>query len=166
MKKVLFAFAMLFGVSLAANAQVTEQQQDTTGISRQSDQSDQYRTDDQRTDDQMDQTQQDPTLQDDQMNQGNQNQSRTQDQGRDQDRGEEISIAQLPATVSEKLQSQDYVGWTVEKAHRKQKDGETVYAVELRQGNETKKVKFDAQGNEMDDKDKKDKKSNDRNRDY
>lgn len=159
MKKVLFAFAMLFGVSLAANAQVTEQQQDTTGISRQSDQ---YRTDDQRTDDQMDQTQQDPTLQNDQMNQSD----RTQNRDQDQDRGEEISIAQLPATVSEKLQSQDYVGWTVEKAHRKQKDGETVYAVELRQGNETKKVKFDAQGNEMDDKDKKDKKSNDRNRDY
>lgn len=72
----------------------------------------------------------------------------------DQDQGEEISIAQLPAAVSEKLQSQDYVGWTVEKAKRKQKDGETIYAVELRQGNETKKVKFDAQGNEMDDKNK------------
>ncbi len=122
---------MLFGVSLTAFAQ------DTTGVS------DQYRTDDQM--EQQDPTQQDPTQQDptqqDPMNQ-------------DQDQGEEISIAQLPAAVSEKLQSQDYVGWTVEKAKRKQKDGETIYAVELRQGNETKKVKFDAQGNEMDDKNK------------
>ncbi len=126
MKKLLFALTMLFGVSLAASAQVTEEQ-DTTGISRQSDQ---YRTDDQQ--------QQDP------MNQ------------QDQDQGEEISVAQLPAAVTEKLQSQDYVGWTVESVKRKQKDGETIYAVELRQGNETKKVKFDAEGNEMDDKKNKD----------
>lgn len=72
----------------------------------------------------------------------------------DQDR-QRISVSQLPDQVSSKLESQDYSGWTVDGAYSKQDDEKgQIYIIELRQGNETKKVKFDAQGNEIDKKDK------------
>ena len=75
----------------------------------------------------------------------------------DDDMGkEEISVAQLPAPVRDHLQSQDYTGWAVAKAYRKQKDDETIYAVELKSGDEIKKLKFDAQGNLLKEKEKKD----------
>lgn len=58
-----------------------------------------------------------------------------------------ISATELPAPIQEKLRGQDYSGWMVSKAFKKDKDGKTVYAVEMKNGNDTKKVKFDAQGN-------------------
>jgi hypothetical protein len=115
MKKLLFAFTLLFGAAVAVNAQ------DTTSTTTQ-DQSEQYRSDDM---------------------------SQNQD-----DDSQEISVAELPAAVQDKLQSQDYTGWAVEKAMTKEKDGQTVYAVKLKQGNETKKIKFDAMGNVLEEKDK------------
>jgi hypothetical protein len=93
----------------------------------------------------QDQTQTDQYRQDD-MN---------QDQDDDKDK-KEISVSQLPPAVSAQLQTQDYSGWTVSKAWKKEKDGETKYAVELKNGDEIKKVKFDAQGNVLKEKEKKD----------
>jgi hypothetical protein len=115
MKKVLFAFALLFGAAAAVNAQDTTQVQDQ-------EQSTQYND---------------------------------QDQERDKDMTP-IATSELPAAVRTSLESQDYSGWTVSNAFKKDKDGQTVYAVELKNGAETKKVKFDAQGNKLKEKDKKD----------
>jgi hypothetical protein len=67
---------------------------------------------------------------------------------------EAIASTELPSIVTEQLQSQDYVGWTVGQAYRKEKDGKTVYAVELMKGDEKKMVKFDAQGNKIKEKKK------------
>lgn len=71
----------------------------------------------------------------------------------DQD-GQAIAASELPASVQSALQGQDYSGWTVGNAMKKEKDGKTFYAVELSNGSETKKVKFDADGNIVDEKDK------------
>jgi hypothetical protein len=72
----------------------------------------------------------------------------TQDQERDDYADKDvIAASELPAMVREQLQSQDYRGWTVNKAWRKMKDGQTMYAVELTSGDDKKKIKFDAQGN-------------------
>jgi uncharacterized membrane protein YkoI len=79
-----------------------------------------------------------------------QDQYRTQD---DQDK-EVIATSELPAKVREQIQGQDYSGWTVSQAYRKQKDGKTVYAVELVNGAEKKMVKFDAEGNKLKEKKK------------
>ena len=65
-----------------------------------------------------------------------------------------IAATDLPAPIQDKLKSTDYSGWTVSKAFRKMKDGQTLYAVELKNGTDTKKVKFDAQGNVLKEKDK------------
>ena len=67
---------------------------------------------------------------------------------------EMISASELPSSVSQQLQGQDYSGWTVGNAYKKEKDGETFYAVEMKSGDETKMVKFDAQGNKVKEKDK------------
>lgn len=150
MKKLMFALTMMLGTAVAVQAQET---QDTTST----DQSSQYRTDDQSIQDQP--VTEDPTLQDQPtQDQPTQDESyRTDDMSQeDQDKGQEISVAELPAAVSTQLQSSDYTGWTVTKAHKKMKDGQTVYAVEMSQGSETKKVKFDEQGNVLKEKDKKD----------
>ena len=64
----------------------------------------------------------------------------------DQD-GQAIAASELPASIQSALQGQDYSGWTVGNAMKKEKDGKTFYAVELSNGSETKKVKFDADGN-------------------
>jgi uncharacterized membrane protein YkoI len=83
--------------------------------------------------------------------------SQTQYQDQDQDRDDKdvIAVSELPTNIREQLQTQDYRGWTISKAWRKMKDGETVYAVELTSGNDKKKVKFDSQGNVLKEKDKK-----------
>lgn len=65
-----------------------------------------------------------------------------------------IAVADLPSIIQEQLKSQDYASWTVGNAYRKEKDGKTVYAVELTSGSETKMVKFDEQGNKLKEKDK------------
>lgn len=67
---------------------------------------------------------------------------------------ESIPTAELPSIVTEQLQSQDYTGWSVGQAYRKEKDGKTIYAVELMKGDEKKMVKFDAQGNKIKEKKK------------
>lgn len=77
-------------------------------------------------------------------------------QPQDQDK-QEIATSELPANIQASLQGQDYSGWTVSKAFKKEKDGATVYTVELAQGTEKKMVSFDAEGNMMKDGEKKDK---------
>ena len=65
-----------------------------------------------------------------------------------------IAATDLPAAITASLQGQDYSGWTVANAFKKEKDGKTVYKVELKNGAETKTVKFDADGNKLKGKDK------------
>lgn len=65
----------------------------------------------------------------------------------DEDLGQPIASSELPASIQTALQGQDYTGWTVGNAYKKDKDGKTFYAVEMKKGEETKKVKFDADGN-------------------
>jgi hypothetical protein len=68
----------------------------------------------------------------------------------DQDRGQQISVSELPDGVTAQLESQDYSGWTVGNAYKKTDDSQReLYVVELRQGTETKKVKFDSDGNKI-----------------
>jgi hypothetical protein len=67
---------------------------------------------------------------------------------------EVIATSDLPKTVQDQIQGQDYSGWTVSKAYRKTKEGKTMYAVELVQGSDKKIVKFDAQGNKLKEKNK------------
>ena len=84
-----------------------------------------------------------------------QSQSPTETMDQDQDR-QQISITELPDGVTAQLESQDYTGWTVGNAYKKtDEDQNEIYIVEMRQGTETKKVKFDKDGNKLDkDKDK------------
>jgi hypothetical protein len=72
----------------------------------------------------------------------------TEVQGDDQDKdkGQAIAASELPAPVQTALQGQDYTGWTVANASKKEKDGKTTYIVELKNGSEMKTVKFDADG--------------------
>jgi uncharacterized membrane protein YkoI len=63
-----------------------------------------------------------------------------------------ISATELPAPIQEKLKGQDYSGWMISKAFKKEKDGKTLYAVEIKNGSETKTIKFDADGNVLKDK--------------
>ena len=72
----------------------------------------------------------------------------------DQDMGQPVASSELPASIQTALQGQDYTGWTVGNAYKKDKDGKTFYAVELTKGSETKKVKFDADGNAVKEEDK------------
>lgn len=156
---------MIFGVATVVSAQ------DTTSTSTQ--QSDQYRTDDSNTqqdttsttspqDDQYrtndSDTEQDTTSTAQQSDQYRTSESSTTSQPADstyagEGEAEMISTVDLPATVREQLTSEDYSGWTVSQAHRKVKDGVTYYKVELVNGDEKKKVKFDSQGNVLKEKD-------------
>jgi len=74
-------------------------------------------------------------------------QTPTQEPKSDYSDKDAISATELPAPIQEKLKGQDYSGWMVSKAFKKEKDGKIMYAVELKNGSETKKVKFDADGN-------------------
>lgn len=65
-----------------------------------------------------------------------------------------VAAADLPAPVTAALQGQDYSGWTVANATKKEKDGKTIYKVELTKGSEKKTVKMDAEGNMVKGKDK------------
>ncbi|WP_276365440.1 hypothetical protein [Chryseolinea sp. H1M3-3] len=82
-----------------------------------------------------------------------QTQSSSAVQSDDQDK-QAIATSELPASIQASLQGQDYSGWTVANAHKKEKDGKTMYSVELTKGSETKMVKFDADGNVVKEKDK------------
>jgi hypothetical protein len=66
-----------------------------------------------------------------------------------------VTEGDLPSQVQAALQSADYKDWTVSKAYKKMKDGQPMYAVELENGSEKKKVKFDAQGKVVKEKGKK-----------
>jgi hypothetical protein len=65
-----------------------------------------------------------------------------------------VAASDLPAAITASLEGQDYSGWTVGNAYKKEKDGKTIYKVELTKGGETKTVKFDAEGNKLKGKDK------------
>jgi hypothetical protein len=87
----------------------------------------------------------------------------TQATEQEQDRVQ-VQIGELPAPIKTSLESQDYSGWTVSSAFRtSQTDAsdETksmeVYVVELKNGAETKTVKFDKDGKKIED-EKKDQK--------
>ncbi len=66
-----------------------------------------------------------------------------------------VSASELPATVQDKLKAPEFAGWNLTNAYKKERDGKTWYAVELRNANETKIVKFDDQGNQVKEKMKK-----------
>ncbi len=87
--------------------------------------------------------------------QGTESQSQYQDTDK-YDQKDVVPTSELPQKVQEQLQSQDYTGWTVSNAYRKEKEGKTMYAVEMRNGSEKKMVKFDADGNKLKEKSKDD----------
>lgn len=97
---------------------------------------------------------------DDQMSSDQSGVSQDQEQ-----EGEKIEVSELPAAVQTKLQSTDYQGWVVTSARKKmwsdpdnaQATSKEVYVIEAKNGSETKKLKFDKDGNEIEhDKHKKD----------
>jgi hypothetical protein len=67
---------------------------------------------------------------------------------------QQIAISELPEPIRGSLTREDYIGWTVGNAFKKEKGGKIVYSVELNKGSETKEVRFDAEGNKLKDKDK------------
>jgi hypothetical protein len=80
-------------------------------------------------------------------------QSQTQSMQDQDQKGQQISASELPEEVTAKLESQDYSGWTVGNAYKKSDasmNNMEVYVVELKKGTETKKVKFDKDGNKLD----------------
>src|SRR5687768_9631974 len=58
---------------------------------------------------------------------------------------QQIAISELPEAIRGSLTREDYIGWTVGNAFKKEKGGKIVYSVELNKGSETKEVKFDAE---------------------
>lgn len=87
----------------------------------------------------------------------------SQDQQREQ-----IQVSDLPDPVKRAIESQDYQGWTVAAAYKSTmtdsgvqgenaaKAGQEVYILDLRNGAETKTVKFDKDGNKLDNEEQKD----------
>lgn len=73
-----------------------------------------------------------------------------------QDNREKIEISQLPQPVRTALESKDYATWTVSSAYRStqtESSDETksmeVYVVEMKNGADTQIVKFDKDGNKV-----------------
>jgi hypothetical protein len=64
----------------------------------------------------------------------------------------QIAISELPETIRASLTRQDYIGWAVGNAFKKEKGGKTVYSVEMKKGSETRILKFDADGKKLNDK--------------
>jgi hypothetical protein len=139
MKKVMFALCFMFGGIVAVSAQET---QDTT--------SNQYRTETQ-----------------------SQSPQDAQGQNQDQDR-ERIQSTELPDVVKRSLEGQEYRGWLINGAYKAKAtsdqpsaddpstdvnrqdennaigaQGEEIYIVELKNGAQTKTVRFDSEGNEI-----------------
>ena len=153
MKKLLFAICMLFGVAVAAHAQDTTstQNEPSTDYRTQEDPNDEATQDQPAQDDQM--TQDQPT-QDDQetgVSQDPTTQDTDTDAAREAD-AEPLAVSELPAMIRQSLESQEYSGWTATEAHKKEKDGKVFYKVKMQNGAETKKVKFDEQGNKLEEK--------------
>ena len=152
MKKVMFALCLMFGGIVVVSAQDT---QDTT--------SNQYRTETQS------QYPQDSLSQSPDMNQ---DQSQSQGMMGQQDR-ERIQVTELPDEVKRSLEGQEYRGWLISGAFKAQSgdqssmesdttstdatqqqesanatgmEEEEVFIVELKNGAETKTVRFDSKG--------------------
>ena len=138
MKKLFLAFSLLFGAAVMVNAQdsTSTQAKDTTF------------TQDQATQEQDQAKEEQPTQESEQY--------RAEDMDENDKDRKEIAASELPETITSKLQGTEYSGWTVSKAYSKEKDGGTIYKVELKQGEEVKKIKFDAQGNIIKEKEKTD----------
>ncbi len=70
---------------------------------------------------------------------------------KDKDRKDkdEISVADLPQNVQQSLRSEAYRNWSPVKAWKMKKDDGMVYKVEVTNGDETQKLKFDESGNQM-----------------
>lgn len=68
--------------------------------------------------------------------------------------GEQIAISELPESIRASLTGQDYIGWAVGNAFKKEKGGKIVYLVELNKGSETRQLRFDANGNKLKEKDR------------
>ena len=73
-----------------------------------------------------------------------------------QDNREKIEISQLPQPVKTALESEDYATWTISSAYRStqtESSDETksmeVYVVEMKNGADTQVVKFDKDGNKV-----------------
>lgn len=77
----------------------------------------------------------------------------TADESQEYTDKEAISQDELPTPVKEQIQGSDYSGWTVSEVYRKEKDGQTFYAVKMKNAGEEKMVKFDAQGTKIKEKD-------------
>jgi hypothetical protein len=74
---------------------------------------------------------------------------------------EEVQPEDLPEAVKESLKGQDYAGWNIDRAYKAlmtdptspESEGIGIYIVDLKKGTETKTVRFDKDGNELDDED-------------
>lgn len=60
-----------------------------------------------------------------------------------------IQSQELPEAVKKSLENQDYKGWIINSASYNKKEEE--YEVELKNGADSKKVKFDKEGKELND---------------
>jgi hypothetical protein len=60
-----------------------------------------------------------------------------------------IKADELPDAVKKSLETQDFKGWIINAASYNEKEGK--YLVELKNGADTKKVKFDKEGKELKD---------------
>ena len=67
---------------------------------------------------------------------------------------QQIAVSELPEIIRASLTREDYIGWAVGNAFKKEKGGKTIYIVELTKGAETKTVKFDADGKKLNEKEK------------
>jgi hypothetical protein len=74
-------------------------------------------------------------------------------QQKDKD-NQQIAVSELPEMIRASLTREDYIGWAVGNAFKKEKGGKTIYTVELKKGTETKMVKFDADGKKLSGKEK------------
>jgi hypothetical protein len=143
--------------------QTQTQSDDNTTDSNTTEQSDAYRTDSTSTTGTESTTTMPPTT-DDQSSSTTSDQTGVSQDDQEQE-GEKIEVSELPAAVSTKLQGTDYQGWVVVSARKKmwkdpadsQAIEKEVYVIEAKNGAETKKLKFDKDGNEIEqDENKKD----------
>jgi hypothetical protein len=74
-------------------------------------------------------------------------------QQKDKD-NQQIAVSELPEMIRASLTREDYIGWAVGNAFKKEKGGKIIYTVELKKGAETKMVKFDADGKKLSGKEK------------
>lgn len=70
------------------------------------------------------------------------------DYQKDKDK-QQIAIGDLPEAIRASLTREDYIGWTVGNAFKKEKGGKIVYFVELNKGTEKRELKFDAEGKKL-----------------